>query len=86
MSKVNKFKAGERVLISPQVTRETNWIEATITEIEENPFIGMVINAKTDNGILFFEKPDMFRIMNEENTFKVGDIVNVSPDLTLLKE
>ena len=55
------FKVGERVLVSPQVTGETDWIEATITEIDKNPFVGIVINVKTDNGVLFFEKQDMFR-------------------------
>lgn len=55
------FKVGERVLVSPQVTGEPDWIEATITEIEKNPFVGIVINVETDNGILFFEKQDMFK-------------------------
>lgn len=60
-----KFKIGERVLVSPQMTGYSDWIEATIFEIEENPFVGIVINVKTDNGIIFFEKEDMFKPLNE---------------------
>lgn len=59
------FKIGDRVLVSPQVTREQDWIEAIIFKIEENPFVGIVINVKTDNGIIFFEKEDMFKSLNE---------------------
>ena len=49
---ITKFKIGERVLISPQITGYSDWIEATIFEIEENPFVGIVINVKTDDGII----------------------------------
>jgi hypothetical protein len=63
---ITKFKIGERVLISPQVTGEKEWIAATIIEIEQNPFVGIVINVKTDDGIIFFEKEDMFKPFNEK--------------------
>lgn len=56
-----EFKVGDKVLVAPQVTGEKDWIEAEITEIENNPFVGDVINVITPNGIIFFEKPDMFR-------------------------
>lgn len=59
------FKVGERVLVSPQVTGFEDWIEATITEIEQNPFVGIVINVRTDNGVIFFEKEDMFMHLKE---------------------
>ncbi len=61
----SKYKVGDRVLVSPQITGQNDWIEATIFEIEENPFAGIVINVKTDNGIIFFEKEDMFKLLNE---------------------
>lgn len=60
-----KFKVGQRVLVSPHVTGETEWIEATIVEIEQNRFVGIVINVQTDAGVLFFEKEDMFKPMKE---------------------
>lgn len=56
-----KFETGDRVLVSPQVTNEKKWIEATITEIENNPFVGIVITVKTDDDVYFFEKKDMFK-------------------------
>ena len=60
------FKIGERVLVSPQVTNYSDWIEATIINIEENPFVGIVIDVKTDEGIIFFEKQYMFKHINEK--------------------
>ena len=41
------FKVGEEVLISPQVTHEKQWIKGVVTEIEDNPFVGLVISVKT---------------------------------------
>lgn len=55
------FRVGERVWVSPQLTGKPDWVEATVTQIDNNPFVGVVINVKTDIGELFFEKEDMFR-------------------------
>ena len=63
---ITKFKIGERVLISPQVTGEKEWIEATIIEIEQNPFVGIVITVETDDKNVFFEKEDMFKPLAEK--------------------
>jgi len=63
---ITKFKIGERVLISPQVTGEKEWIEATIIEIEQNPFVGIVITVETDDKNVFFEKEDMFKPLTEK--------------------
>ena len=55
------FRVGERVWVSPQLTGKPDWVEATVTQIDNNPFIGVVINVKTDIGELFCEKEDMFK-------------------------
>ncbi len=60
------MKVGDRVLISPQVTGRKEWTEATIIELERNPFAGLVITAKADDGEIFFEKEDMFKLLNNE--------------------
>ncbi len=60
------MKTGDRVLISPQVTGRMEWTEATIIEVEKNPFVGIVITAKADDGEIFFEKEDMFKLLNSE--------------------
>ena len=62
----SKFNIGQRVWVSPLLTGKPDWVEATVTEIEQNPFIGIVIEVKTDNGELFFEKEDMFKPVEEE--------------------
>ena len=60
------FRVGERVWVSPQLTGKPDWVEATVTQIDNNPFVGVVINVKTDIGELFFEKEDMFKPVEEE--------------------
>lgn len=60
------MKIGDRVLISPQVTDRLEWVEATILEVEKNPFAGIVITAKADDGEIFFEKEDMFKLLSSE--------------------
>ena len=55
------FRVGERVWVSPQLTGKPDWVGATVTQIDNNPFVGVVINVKTDIGELFFEKEDMFK-------------------------
>ena len=60
------MKIGDSVSISPQVTDRTDWINGVIIEIEKNPFAGIVITAKSDDGEVFFEKEDLFRFSNEE--------------------
>lgn len=60
------MKTGDKVLISPQVTGRLEWTEATIIEVEKNPFVGIVITAKADDGEIFFEKEDMFKLLSSE--------------------
>ena len=66
MENKTNFKVGDRVLVSPQVTGEKEWIEATIIEIEQNPFVGIVITVETDDKNVFFEKEDMFKPLTEK--------------------
>ena len=61
MTMKTDFKVGQRVWVSPQLTGKADWVEATITEVEHNPFVGIVIEVKTDAGEFFFEKEDMFK-------------------------
>jgi len=61
------MKVGDRVLIAAQVTgRAEEWTEATVIEVEQNPYVGLVITAETEDGDVFFEKEDMFRLLEEE--------------------
>lgn len=60
------MKTGNRVLISPQVTGRADWTEATIIEVEKNPYVGTVITARADDGEIFFEKEDMFKLLDNE--------------------
>jgi len=59
------MKTGDRVLIASQVTgRPEDWTEATVIEREQNPYAGVVVTARADDGEIFFEKEDMFRLLD----------------------
>lgn len=66
MENQTNFKVGDRVLVSPQVTGEKEWIEATIIEVEQNPFVGIVITVETDDKNVFFEKEYLFKPLTEK--------------------
>lgn len=55
------MKIGDRVLISPDVTHQTNWIEGRVIKKENNSFVGVVISAQTDDGDVFFSYEDRFK-------------------------
>lgn len=60
---------GDKILISPELTRMEDWIIGTIIEIEDNPFVGIVISAETDDGDVFFGREYMFQFPSEENSY-----------------
>ena len=61
-----KFKKGGIVLISPEVTHQIDWIEGTIIEIEDNPYVGIVLIVQTTDGDVFFERECLFKSVSEE--------------------
>lgn len=62
------MKTGDRVLIAPQVTGRADWTAATIIEVEQNPYVGIVISGKADDASRNFgiEKEDMFKLVDSE--------------------
>jgi hypothetical protein len=54
-------KLGENVLISPEVTHKSDWTEGTVIDVEQNPFVGTVISAKTSDGEIYFDKAYRFK-------------------------
>lgn len=59
-------KVGDKVLISPDLTRLPDWVEGTVIEVENNTFVGVVISAETEDGDVFFGKEDLFKPITEE--------------------
>lgn len=57
-------KVGDNVLISPEVTNKDSWEMGKVIEVEANPFVGIVISAKTKEGEVFFEKECMFKMVS----------------------
>lgn len=60
------MKVGDKVLISPDLTRLAEWIPAKVIEVENNPFVGVVISAETLDGDVFFGQQDLFKPQTEE--------------------
>ena len=56
------MKIGDKVLISPDL--------GTVIEVENNPFIGIVISAETEDKDVFFGKEDLFKF-NQTSTIKI---------------
>lgn len=60
------MKTGDKVLISPDLTHFKDWAHGEVIEVENNPFVGIVISAKTPEGNIFFGYKDLFQLAKEE--------------------
>lgn len=60
------MRVGDKVLISPDLTKLSNWISGTVIEVENNPFVGIVISAETEDKNVFFGQKDLFKPQTEE--------------------
>ena len=60
------MKKGDKVLISPDLTKLPNWISGIVIEVENNPFVGIVISAETEDKNVFFVLEDLFKPQTEE--------------------
>ena len=56
------MKVGDNVLISPDLTHQTDWIKGKVIDVEQNQFVGVVISAETDDGDIFFEREELFKL------------------------
>ena len=52
---------GEYVMISPDLTRFSDWVKGRVIEIEDNSFVGTVISAQTEDGNIFFGRAADFK-------------------------
>lgn len=55
------MKVGDNVLISPDLTHLSEWVEGKVIEVEQNQFVGVVISAETPDGNIFFGYQDLFK-------------------------
>ncbi len=58
------MKIGDSVIISPDLTKLPNWVNGKVIEVENNPFVGIVISAKTEDGVIFFGQSDLFKLVS----------------------
>ncbi len=52
----SKFKVGDTVLISPDITQEKEWVKGVVIDVEDNSFVGYVITAETEDKVIFLKK------------------------------
>ena len=55
------IETGDNVLISPDLTGTSNWMEGIVIEVENNTFNGLVIAAETKDRNIFFGRKDLFK-------------------------
>jgi len=60
------IETGDNVLISPDLTGLTKWIEGIVIEVENNTFNGIVIAAETKDKNVFFGQKDLFKTTNNK--------------------
>ena len=60
------MKVGDKVLISPDLTLQKEWLPGIIIQVENNPFVGIVISAETEDRNVFFGREDLFKPAKEE--------------------
>lgn len=56
------MKLGDFVMISPEVTRLSEWTRGQVIDVEANPFVGTVISAQTPSGDIYFDKESLFKL------------------------
>lgn len=59
------MEIGDKVLISPDLTLMKVWLEGTVIEVENNPFVGIVISAETADKNVFFGQEYLFKAQTE---------------------
>ena len=60
------MRVGDKVLISPDLTKLSNWISGTVIEVENNPFVGIAAASETEDKNVFFGQEDLFKPQTEE--------------------
>lgn len=45
------MEIGDKVLVSPDLTHKSDWENGEVIKVEQNSFVGVVVSAKTDDGI-----------------------------------
>ena len=60
------MKVGDKVLISPDLTLQKEWLEGTVIQVENNPFVGIVISSETEDRNVFFGQEDLFKLAKED--------------------
>ena len=58
-----QIKEGDKAKVSPILTGEKEWIEGEVIDIENNPFIGIVIAIKDNLGRIFFGESKYFLLI-----------------------
>lgn len=59
----NSFQIGSKVMISPELTGEEQWIEGIVDDLDNNPFNGLVVYAKAiKNQIIYFNRQEYFKL------------------------
>jgi hypothetical protein len=55
------MKTGDKALADPKLTGLSVWVKGVIIDVEKNPFKGLVIAIKDDEGRIYFGEEKYFK-------------------------
>jgi hypothetical protein len=61
-SKFLQMKTGDKALADPKITGLLTWVKGIVIDIEKNPFKGLVIAIKDDQGRIYFGEEKYFKV------------------------
>jgi hypothetical protein len=56
------MKTGDQAIVDPKLTGLDTWVKGEVIDIEKNPFKGIVIAIKDDQGRIFFGEEKYFKV------------------------
>lgn len=55
------MQLGDSVQIDPRLTDLDQWVRGIVFELEDNPYQGPFVYAKTEAGVIYFGRAEYFK-------------------------
>lgn len=56
------MQIGDKVQIDPRLTDLEQWVHGIVFELEDNPYQGPLVYAKTEAGVIYFGRAKYFKL------------------------
>jgi hypothetical protein len=61
------MRTGDRVMVAPELTGQSRWIDGEVINVRKNPFVGTEIAIKDKTGTIFFGPEIYFSLTNSQS-------------------